>query len=369
MIDVFSPRDPNRLATYIVRVVLGITLIGMMPGCSSTPSDRVDKLMADYRGDVPGASVLVVSDGVVLYRKAFGLADVDRAVPTTTATNYRLASITKQFTATAIMKLVHAGRLSYESSLVDVFPDFPEYGSQISISHVLSHTSGLLDYEEFVSDTASTQIRDAQILEMMRKQDSTYFVPGSAYRYSNTGYALLAMAVEEITGQPFPAFLEAQIFQPLEMDGSVAYVSGQSSVPNRAFGHAFEESEGAFVVRDQSPTSAVLGDGGVYSSIDDLLKWDQALYANTVLPSAVLSDAWSAKPNTVHDEGEEYGYGWYVNSYRGHRNLRHSGSTMGFRNDMERFPDERLTVIVLTNRNSPAVINLTRRIADIYLGD
>jgi CubicO group peptidase (beta-lactamase class C family) len=341
-----------------------------LAGCATTsqpPEAVVDALMSKYTGDVPGASVLVVRDGTVLYRKAFGLADVESGVASTTATNYRLASISKQFTATAVMMLVERGALTYDTRLTEIFDGFPEYGQAISLSNLLSHTSGLMDYEDLISDTATVQVKDADILQMMKAQTTTYFEPGSAYRYSNTAYALLAMTVERYSGERFADFLRENIFAPAGMHGTVAYESGVSSVPNRAFGHVFDEAAGFFVRRDQSITSAVLGDGGIYSSIDDLQKWDGLLYTEQLLPAHVFEDAWTPKPNTVHDEGEQYGYGWYVDTLFGEKNLRHSGSTIGFRNDLERFPRRRLTVIVLTNRDAPDVKGLAREIAGVYL--
>ena len=338
-------------------------------GCTS-PDDmsnitRVDELMADYTGGVPGASALVVRQGRIVLMKAYGLADVERGTPTSTATNYRLASVTKQFTATAVMMLIEDGHFTYDTRLTDIFEDFPPYGSQVTVEHLLTHTSGLLAYEDFVPDTATVQVKDADVLEIMRKQTETYFEPGTDYRYSNSAYALLALTVEKYAGMPFADFLRHNIFGTLEMNGTVAFEDGRSTVESRAFGHV--DSAGTFIRRDQSITSAVLGDGGVYSSVEDLYKWDQALYGDEVLPQRVLENAWTPKPNTEHDDGEQYGYGWYVDTYSGHKVIRHSGSTMGFRNDFERFPDLELTVYVLTNRNSPEVIELTRQIADVFL--
>lgn len=358
---------------------------------------RVDALMEAYAGDVPGASVLVTHYGEPVFHKAYGFARrapsgdptqpprAGTVVATTTATNYRLASVTKQFTATAIMILVDRGKLTFDTRLTDVFDGFPAYGANINISHLLSHTSGLVDYEGLIPDTTTIQVTDADVLQMMMAQNTTTFTPGSEYSYSNSAYALLAMIVEKVSGQTFATFLKDNIFEPLGMSNTVAYQAGISDVTNRAYGHVFDDDANAWVERDQSITSAVLGDGGVYSSTDDLLKWERALRDRRLLPDSLWNLAWTAKPNTRHGDDlgddtdrpapgdsrsentEYYGYGVYIRSYRGHNVLRHSGSTMGFRNDMERFPELGLSVYVLTNRNSPAVIDLTRSIADIYL--
>ena len=204
----------------------------------------------------------------------------DHCTGLTAQTNFRLASCTKQFTATAVMLLVHDGKLHYEDRLTDVFPDFPAYGKSITIRNLLNHTSGLLDYEDLMAKPAPgtppeqiPQIKDAGVLALLKQQTTTKFPPGTHWDYSNSGYAVLAMVVEKVSGQSFGDFLHDRIFAPLDMKQTVAYEKGKNTVISRAFGHTHEG--GAWHEQDQSPTSAVLGDGGVYSSLGDLAKWDR----------------------------------------------------------------------------------------------
>src|SRR5215469_15070431 len=202
-------------------------------------------------GNDPGAAVLVVKNGKVLFERGYGVTDLKSLSKIDARTNFRLASVTKQFTAMAIMLLVHDGRLHYEDRLTDIFPDFPEYGRAITIRHLLNHTSGLLDYED-----------------LMQQQKTTKFTLGSKWEYSNSGYVLLGLIVQKVSGKSFPDFLHDRIFTPLGMSNTLAYVRGKNDVRNRAYGHSLEQ--GAWKQTDQSPTSATLGDGGVYSSLDDL---------------------------------------------------------------------------------------------------
>ena len=338
----------------------------MVSGCASPdPATRVDALFADYaRPDIPGASVLVLKEGEVVYRKAFGLADLEGGVPATPATNYRLASVTKQFTALAVLLLVDEGRISLYTRLTDLFPEFPAYGQAMTVRHLLTHTSGLIDYEDHIPDTTTIPVRDRDVLASMMGQDSTYFQPGSQFRYSNSAYAVLAMLVERVSGQTFAAFLHDRLFEPLRMIETVAFEDGISTVPNRAYGYA--GAEGRFTRNDQSITSAVLGDGGVYSSVDDLRLWYRALDEGRLLSPALMADVFMPAENTRHD-GAGYGYGWFVGEYAGRPSVWHTGSTVGFRNAVERFPEQGLTVIVLTNRDTD-VHDLIRRVADVYLG-
>ncbi|MCI0516312.1 MAG: beta-lactamase family protein [Woeseiaceae bacterium] len=329
-------------------------------GCAVENEDKVDKLFSDYSGiGMPGAAVLVVRDGQPVLTRVYGLADVASNVAITADTNFRLASLTKQFTAMCVLMLVDRGKLTLEHRITDVFADFPEYGRNVSIRNLLQHTSGLIDYEDFVPEDSPVQVTDSGVLDIMRQQDTLYFEPGTQYRYSNSGYAVLAMMVEKVSGQPFAGFLHANIFQPLGMNTTVAYQDGISVVSNRAYGYTVDES--GVSGSDQSPWSAVLGDGGIYSSLNDLFKWDQALYTERLIPAGLFEQALT--PNL-----EDYGFGWRIDDFHGYRRMHHSGSTSGFRNFIQRFPEQRLTVIALTNRRDPEVDPLAESVARLYLG-
>ncbi len=319
------------------------------------------RLLKFYQADsAPGAAIMIIQDGQPLLTRTYGMADLKKRTEITPQTNFRLASVTKQFTATAIMLLQQQDKLDFSSTLGEVFPDFPQYGRQITIEHLLKHTSGLLAYENFVPDTTTVQILDAGVLDIMMQQDSTYFPPGTAYRYSNSGYAVLAMVVEKTSGKSFAQFLQDEIFHKLGMKNTVAYEKDFSSVPNRAYGYTVEGD--SVRLSDQSPTSAVLGDGGIYSSLEDLFKWDQSLYTETLIEPQNLRLAFT--PGL-----ENYGYGWRIDHYKGHLRTHHTGSTRGFRNVIQRFPEDRFTVIVLTNRDGPDVGELAEKLTDIYLID
>lgn len=334
---------------------------------SETPNGRaVDSLMAKYdRPDGPGASVVVIHDGRVAYMRSYGLANVEEHTPATPETDYRLASLTKQFTATAIMLLVQDGKLAYDDRVIDILPGFPAYGRGITVRHLLTHTSGLWAYEDFVPDTASVQVKDRDVLTLLGRADSTYFPPGSAFRYSNSGYAVLALIVEQVSGKPFASFLHDRIFAPLGMNGSVAYEKGVSTVPNRAYGYT--KRDGGFVRTDQSSTSAVLGDGGIYTSVADLVKWDRALESHALVSADARKLSWTPYVLTNGD-ATSYGFGWFVDRDRGRPRLTHNGETRGFTNAIIRYPEQRLSVIVLTNLSGSAPWDAAQAIADAWLG-
>ncbi|MGO1070542.1 serine hydrolase domain-containing protein [Lysobacter sp. CA199] len=324
---------------------------------------RVDALMADYQGQVPGASVLVLRDGKPLLRRGYGLEVLESGQAASSRTNYRLASVTKQFTAAAILLLAQDGKLSLDDPIKRWLPSLPKAADAIMVRQILSHQSGLIDYEDVMPesfDADAHQMHDSDVLKVLEGQDRTYFAPGSGYRYSNSGYALLALTVGKASGQDFATFLRERIFRPLGMRDTVAYERSVSEPAHRAYGYSFEG--GRWLRTDQSSTSAVLGDGGIYSSIDDLAKWDAALYDDRLLSQTSRKLAFTAHtPTDVADIG--YGYGWRITG----ETLWHSGETMGFRNVIVRWPQRRLTVVVLTNRNDPEPYRLALRIAEAYL--
>jgi len=328
--------------------------------CSDPPmtvQEQLTQLFSDYIGaDVPGAAVLVINNGQKSFKGTYGLGNVEKHQPVRSSTNFRLASMTKQFTAMSVLILVDGEQLKLDDTLRSIFPSFPPFADKISVKNLLQHTSGLLDYEDFVPEDSPEQVSDRDVLDILIATDSTYFEPGTQFRYSNSGYAVLAMIVDEKSGQSFADFLRTNIFEPLRMQTTVAYQQDISEVANRAYGYTVTEA--GVENTDQSPWSAVLGDGGIYSNIDDLYRWDQALYTDTLVSANLMQMAFT--PNLEH-----YGFGWRIDEYKGHRRYHHSGGTSGFRNFIQRFPDDHITVIVLTNRAEPDVQPLAEAVFDL----
>jgi CubicO group peptidase (beta-lactamase class C family) len=331
-------------------------------GCATPGRDMhaVERMMDRYAGDVPGASLLVLRDGNPLFRRSYGLADLENGTAATAATNYRLASITKQFTAASILLLVQDDAIGLDEKIRAQLPALPAATESITIRHLLTHTSGLIDYEDVIPDGTTGQLRDADVLRLLTTQDRTYFAPGTGYRYSNSGYALLALIVERVSGKSFQAFLHERIFQPLGMQHTLAYVREGVAVADRAYGHS--EIDGRWQRTDQSLTSAVLGDGGIYSSIDDLARWDAALYDDRLLSDASRRLAFTAHTAT-DDPDVAYGFGWRITG----DTLWHSGESIGFRNVIVRYPMQHLTVILLSNRDDPEPYRTAQAVARHFL--
>jgi CubicO group peptidase (beta-lactamase class C family) len=359
---------------------------------SDTPTDREIHAVfsAISSPNAPGFAVLVRKDGHTVFQRGYGVRDLRSKARIDARTNFRLASFTKQFTAMAVMLLVHDGKLRYEETLAEIFPNFPAYGKMITVRNLLNHTSGLPDYEDLMDAsekkngatwTLEKQIQDNEVLELLKKEKNGKFAPGTSWSYSNSGYVVLGLIVAKVSGKSYGDFLHARVFAPLKMNRTVVFQKGKNEVMNRAFGHTKEDD--SFKETDQSATSATLGDGGIYSNLEDLAKWDEALGNHTLLSEREFQPAltpvklndgsnphWPKEPNddNLHPEQPvSYGFGWFLDPYQGHQRMWHTGSTMGFYTVIERFMDQRLSVVILSNRTDWHREKVALQVADLFL--
>jgi CubicO group peptidase (beta-lactamase class C family) len=324
----------------------------------------IERLVQPYDGDVPGISLLVLKDGKAVLSRGYGRSDMERGTEAGPATGYRLASVTKQFTAAAILLLAQDGKLSIDDPVRRWLPSLPKVANGIALRNLLDHTSGVLDYEDLMAEPYEGQIRDAGVLALLEKEDRLYFPPGSSYRYSNSGYALLALVAERASGMSFPEYLHTRIFQPLGMRDTLAYVAGGPEAPHRAWGYS--KTCNGWTRTDQNAYSAVLGDGGIYSNIADMARWDAAQYDDRLLSKASRALAFGHQVQVSSTpEATYYGFGWRVADDR----QWHSGESIGFRNTIVRWPKQHLTVVVLSNRNDPTPYDLAISIGRWFLAD
>jgi len=359
-------------------------LIGCAVLATAAEPSRVDAIFTPVVAkDSPGVAVLIRKQGSTIFARGYGFRDQRTRARIDSATDFRLASFTKQFTALAVMLLIHDGKLRYDEPLTEIFPDFPAWGRTVTIRHLLTHTAGLPDYEDLMDGgpwSEARQIQDDEVLALLKRTPKPMFAAGTSWAYSNSAYVVLGLVVAKVSGVSFPEFLRRRIFEPLHMDRTLAYVNGRNTVPNRAFGHS--RQSGKLVETDQSSTSATLGDGGVYSNLEDLAKWDQALDAHTLLNEAEMKPAltavrladgsetrWPLAPggdNLNPGKPVAYGFGWFLDPYRGRIRMWHSGGTMGFSTVIERFTAERLTIVVLCNRTDLDASTLALKVADEF---
>src|ERR1700674_2710703 len=280
---------------------------------SETPADRQIEAVfsAVTSADAPGLAVLVRKNGKAVFERGYGVRDLHSKAKIDAHSNFRLASFTKQFTAMAVMLLVHDGKLRYDETLTEIFPDFSAYGKPIAIRNLLNHTSGLPDYEDLMDAeekakgaiwTREKQIQDAEVLELLKKEKNGKFAPGTSWSYSNSGYVVLGIVIAKVSGKSYGEFLRARIFAPLKMNHTIVFQKGKNEVANRAFGHTKENA--ALKETDQNATSATLGDGGIYSNLEDLAKWDKALGNHTLLSEKEFQPA--LKPVKLADGSQPH---------------------------------------------------------------
>lgn len=324
----------------------------------------IDTIFVEYNIPHPGASVMVIKDGKIIFSKGYGYADIQNKIPIEPATNFRLASVSKQFTAMSIMMLSERGKISLDGPLKKYFPDFPAWADHIKIINLLNHTSGIWDYESLIPDEQTIPVSDHDVYTSIKEVDSLYFSPGEKFQYSNTAYVLLGLIIEKLSGLTFSDFLKENIFIPLGMNDSRTNLP-DADIPKRAFGYS--ENEGSFTKTDQSVTSYTLGDGGIYSSVTDLYKWDQMLYNGKLLKPATLDKVFTPSSVISKESNENYGLGWYLSERKGKKCIWHNGDSRGFTNLLLRYPEEKLAIIILTNRNGADLPILQQQLEKLFI--
>lgn len=308
-------------------------------------SKKLDSLLLQQPKGQPGFALLIERDGKVWYNKQVGLAELESAKQIDAGTNFRMASITKQFTAMGILLLEKHHQLSVNDAIEKWLPGLPVgIGNRVRIRHLLTHSSGILDYEELMPATRTKQLLDADVLQLLQLHDTTYFMPGTQFRYSNSGFCLLALIIEKVSHQPYAAFIKQKIFTPLHMDSSIVY-EPNALIAQRAMGYA-KDSSGNTFFNDQSVTSATKGDGGVYTSINDYRKWIKSIQQNRLvnLPSIMQRMHFAAGDVA----NAFYSAGWFYNT-ASPLVWFHSGSTCGFNNYVISVPSKKLSIVFFSN--------------------
>jgi CubicO group peptidase (beta-lactamase class C family) len=340
----------------------------------TTAEQQADAVFQNViKPDDPGLAVLVAQDGKILFEKGYGLADIEHHTAVTPETKFRIGSITKQFTAAAILKLQEEGKLSVEDKLSKYIPDFPR-GDEVTLHHLLTHTSGIHsytskpDFMEHVTNAITTE----EVIKSF-KHDPYDFDPGAKWLYDNSGYMLLGYIVEKVYGQTYAAFLRENFFQPLGMTNTGVYTVNPS-LTHEALGYSYKE--GKFDRAVNWNMSWAGGAGAIYSTVEDLYRWNEGIFNGKVLSAASLKAAFTpvkTKENQDDVSNAGYGYGWILGDLRGLREIWHNGGLNGFSSSLLRLPQENFTIAILANSEpgAPAVVpsELARKLAEIYLAD
>lgn len=336
----------------------------------SIPQQKsIDAIFSKWNNsNSPGGTVGVIKNGKLIFTKGYGMANLDYNIPNGPKTVFKIASTSKQFTAASIILLSQQGKLSLDDKLSKFFPKFPSYANDITIQHLINHTSGIRDY--FILARLSGLERDDHytdktVEKLLMDQQELNFNPGEEFLYSNSGYWLLGQIVKKVGGKTLTVFAKKNIFDPLEMKNSRFHDNYEEVVKNRATGYR-SNRKGGF--HQYMTTLNMVGDGGVLTTINDLAKWDASFYNTSVFNK----DFWNEmlQLGTLNNgEKTAYASGLAIKNYKGLEVIHHSGSFVGYRTQLIRFPKAKFSVIVLANRTDTDPSKLAYKIADIFLKD
>ena len=348
--SVLNARAMRRAAYSLPLILLFALTCFAQDGVATRIDDYIRAEMEAQK--IPGVSLAIIRNGDIVLAKGYGLANVEHQVPVKPETIFQSGSMGKQFTATAVMMLVEEGKLSLDDKITKFFPDAPEAWRNITVRHLLTHTSGLGDYpndfdlrRDYTEDELVQRIKSVPLA----------FQPGEKWSYSNLAYVMLGVLIHKVSGKFYGDFLQERVFKPLGMT-TARVISEADIVPNRAAGYRLVNGE----LKNQnwvSPTLNTTADGALYLTVYDMAKWDAALYTEKLLKRSSLDQMWTA---VKLNDGKTfpYGFGWGLGEVRGHHIVEHGGAWQGFKSQISRYVDDKLTIVVFANqaRANPAKI-------------
>lgn len=357
-----SKLTQRRSSRRLIARSLGLGLALCVAAVSGARADKIDDYVAAQmsRQHIPGLSLAVLKDGKPVKAKGYGIANLELGTRATPETVYQIGSVSKQFIAAGIVLLSEEGKVGLDDSIRQYIGDAPETWQAITVRHVLTHTSGL------VRETPGLQLKVQSEVDAIRDAYSTplSFAPGEKWQYSNLGYFVLAEVISRAAQIPWPQYLQKRIFVPLGMSATRT-TTAEELIPHRASGYHWMDNnkyQNAPIVLGVRPSGAFL------SSVLDLAKWDAALYSDKVFSPLQRELMWT--PVKLNDGSEKpYGFGWEVGKVGKHRQVKHAGTMLGFRSQMLRFPDDRLTVVVLTNATQASPEKVALGVAALYIPD
>ncbi len=334
---------------------------------------QVDELFAEWDGEIsPGAVVGIFMDGWIIYSKGYGVANLDYDIPITPQSVLRIGSISKQFIAMCIAMLAEQGKLSFDDDIRTYLPEMPDYGNQVTIRHLLHHTSGIREYLALVNLIGKPEgsvfgYTTRELVELLSRQQRLNFEPGSQFSYTNSGYFLLAEIVTRVSGMKASAFAQENIFEPLGMTQTRFYDDPNAIIRNQAFGYSPKRDGG---YRLDILRSDVIGDLGVITTVEDFLHWDNNFYENKLgAGTKNLITMMFTRGRTSSGEDLSYALGLEFDSYRGLKTMGHGGSAVGYVAEFLQFPEQRFSVVILSNLSSFRPGRIARQVADLYLAN
>jgi len=330
----------------------------------------IDHIFAEWNtSNTPGCALGIMKDGQLIYAKGYGMANLEYDIPNSPSSVFRIASTSKQFTAACITLLVEQGKLSLDKTLKEIYQDFPDYSKKITIQHLLNHTSGLRDYLQisFLKGLGDNDFyQDKDIMKWLVNQSNLNFEPGNEFLYSNSGYWLLGQIVQETTGMNMADFAKKELFKPLGMSNTHFHNDHTKIVKNRASGYLPNSKDDKDGFQISMTTLEVIGDGGIFTTINDIKKWDDAFYDSSILSKKFWE---MMTEQAVLNNGEviPYASGLFIDKYKGLKTISHAGEYVGFTAELLRFPDEHCSIAIFTNIGDVRPTDMAYQVANILL--
>ena len=357
------------MKNILLIIIIGFSIFSVKAQAPIPQQPSIDSIFSNWdTPDSPGGTVGIIKEGNLIFAKGYGSANLDYNIPNESQTVFRIGSTSKQFTAACVVLLSQRGKLSLDDKLIKFFPDFPAYANDITIQHLLNHTSGVRDYlglARLAGLESDDFYTDETVEKWLANQEALNFNPGDEYVYSNSGYWLLGQIVKKVSGVTMSEYAEDNIFIPLEMNETHFHNDHTQIVKNRASGYRPNRAGGYSI---SMTTLDMIGDGGIFTTVEDLAKWDAAFYES----KSLNQDFWAimTKVGTLNN-GEKltYAAGLGVDTYKGLKIIQHGGSFVGFRAEMIRLPEAQFSVIILANRADARPTRLAYQVADIFLKD
>jgi D-alanyl-D-alanine carboxypeptidase len=312
---------------------------------------------------IPGVALMVIQDGKEVKTAAYGLANLELKVPVKPETVFEIGSITKQITAAGILLLAQEGKLSVDDRIAAHLPDTPSAWTNVTIRHLLTHTSGIKSYTGLDGFQLTRHLTQPQFIRLIGREPME-FAPGESWKYCNTGFSLLGYIIENVSRKNYWDFMNERVFRPSGMNATTNRLPALI-IPNRASG--YEQTNGVHINRDYDLTE-VFSAGAIASTVGDLAKWNAALDSDRLLNPTTKEQMWTpAKLNS--GKATKYGFGWFIDTVDGHKNIGHSGSTSGFSASIQRFPDDKLAIIILTNTDEAVATPMAKKIATFFFSE
>ena len=355
------------LKSNIVFLLLFVFTRGVaQPANAAKEQLQIDSLLKTiYKTDAPGIAISIIQNEKLIFKNGYGIADRETKTALNSKTNFNIGSLTKQFTALAILQLAERKKLSLDEHLDKFFLGLDKKVAEtVTVEELLTHSSGIIDHYELTDTKSLKHAHINDVLNAIQNTDSTYFVPGSHFRYSNTAYCLLSLIVEKVSGVSYAQYLKKNIFKPLGMKETVVW-NEKENIENEASGYEFDSAANSFKKSgaNENIFFSTEGDGGIYTSVDDYLKWFTALQSGKILSKGMIRLARSSQFLIDKENHLSYGYGWFVNESSVPAKVYHSGSNGGFRTYSFSIPEKNFLIVIFSNRDD---VNLEKLIKKIY---